>query len=222
MRPATKDELRILTTFYRTAGLNLGLFDRATRGLIPEAQTDPRFVKNLEILREMKKARRNDVEASCRAALKNNIRCMWISDVPSIADGLDMATNLLTDSTVGLHRLLQTVEVPAVRMEFGSDKTTEALEEPTVTRVEEFTLELLLDTFASAFSISRSTDRDKIWAGAFDYLLRSYSLDVILFAIDFAIDSDDYPQSPLDLQGEYIAEAEAYVKDIQGRGNGRQ
>lgn len=219
MKNPTTDELRILTTFFRTVASHYGLYDKKEQRLSDSIMESQVFIKNLEILRNIKKSDREFIESACRVGLKNKKKLNWISELPlkSQEQGDQLKQNLVDPERPGVHRLLKKVTMPAVRLSFGARSTDESEEAPEITYVETFTLSDLLDYFSSLFMIQKTKDRERAWAGAFDYLLKCYSLDTILFAMDFSKDADDRIIGPLDISKERLFDAEDYVTMLSGR-----
>jgi len=193
------------------------MFDRSTQSLVSDVEDNAIFQKNLEILRGMKKSKIDYLEGACRTALRNKQSFYWISEVTlPEADSL-LTSNLINKDTIRIHRLLVSVDLPATRLSFGAERSEESEEKPSITRVDTFTISNIIDYFAKVFSITRNKEREKSWAGSFDYLLKCYSLDVILFAIDFAKMEEDIVLSPLEINKDRFNEAEEYVMTMGGR-----
>jgi hypothetical protein len=76
---------------------------------------------------------------------------------------------------------------------------------------EKYTVDDLVDRFYKRAGITKQRNRtaDK---GAFKHLLKSNELDVILYAIDEAVISDDIPRSPFDLS-DHLDNAELVLED---------
>lgn len=218
----TSGELRALTTFFKCAApKNLGLYDRKAKGLRENAEENPLFKKNLELLREL--TRRGvdlkRIEQYCRFCMKEKRQVQWINEaVPTnVIDSDSLERNLINDDIPVCHRLLRKVSMPVTTLEFGASSST-GDGDVYITRVESFTMGNLLDYFCTSFGLRRTQEIDRSHVGAFNYLLASYSLDSILYAIDYALaNSSARITSPLQLQNDFLVDAEDEIRGRKAR-----
>lgn len=219
LKPNSK-ERKVLDMFFRAAAPHYGLYNKTAKCVPLENESNAVYQKNLEIYRDKlaKKIAPERLIDYCRLCIKEKRSVQWISDVvPSSEYAMeDTDRNLLRADDTCFHHSLIEVQMPIAHLAFGAD-SEDVDGAPVVTRIESFTLEDLLKYFSDAFEIKITADKRKAYIGAFNYLLASYSVDTILYSIDFAIDSGRSIRMPLDLQNRFIQDAEDYITLRRGR-----
>jgi hypothetical protein len=122
--------------------------------------------------------------------------------------------NLLEYGRFYYHPALQIAPPPPV-IEVNLDGTFTASYEQDPTFYlevkESFTIDDLIDHFYRRCEIVKQRSR-QVEKGAFKHILKSYELDVILYAIDEAIACDDVPRTAFDLE-DYFLQAEWILDD---------
>jgi len=185
------DERKALTTFFQTAAVHLGLFDRRAGALREGAEKEPVFLKNQELLRDLKNGGLDltrFIEA-CRFTLREKPKrdYLWVTDVTVESEDTSPDRNLIKDGQPRLHRLLKKAVMPASRICFGATASVREEGEFSLVFSDTFTMGELIEHFTQTFGIEINATKRKAFVGAFNHLLASYSLDVVLFAIDAAL-----------------------------------
>jgi hypothetical protein len=218
MRKASKEELDILKVFFRTAGISLGLWDSGKTDFVSSYETNPLYIKNLEILRDLKTKKINltTLVENCRASLKAVPRRKyeWISEL-IVEETNDIDRELLLDE-IHFHHILKHIEIPSFTFKDGVISRTTAV--PTVELVNSFTMNDLLEYYKTKLTQTILHKEIKSYVGQFNYLLSISNLDTILYAIDIAEqDEDGYKiHKPLDLQN-YLQKAREVIDERMSR-----
>lgn len=212
MKKPSKEELRVLDTFFRTTASHLGVFDRSSK---QSNQSHPLFQSNLDILRTLikKKVDLKLLEDACRRALSEGVKSTKINEVaPELEDEAQLESldrNLIKDNTSYLHRKLRK-QISVVSVGFIE------IDPPDPIPIELFTMKDLISFYMKSTNQTYTSVKAKSLIGPFNYLLLNYSLDQILFAIDYIEFSGMRISNPLDL-AKLINDATDEIEERKGR-----
>jgi len=218
LRP-NQEELRILSRFFSTAASTTGVYNFQSKSVNTK---HPLFQANLKTLRYLikKQIDLRLLEQHCQQCYNTKTKHTNIKSLA--ADLIDkaktdvLAKNLISPTTLRIHRLLKDTKLPITRLNYGSDVTTQPDAEPlTLVEKTSFTLDELTRFFCSSFEIHYTKPRARSFAGAFNYLLGIYDLNTILFAIDITAETKMI-SGPLALM-QYASDAEDEVNSRKAR-----
>lgn len=225
MLQPNESELSVLSVFYSQFQPRMGYYNRQARTINADAKTQGHFQKNLEIVRTLAKKNipASRLKVLMRTAKKNNLQAQWVTDIVpqeelEYLDEQAQEANLIKPGLVYSHHLLMKVEMPVARIEFCRTKS-QSDGPPTVSVVPSFTMRELVSYFCTQMEIGQLPDGPKYRAfvGGMEFLLGQYGLENILYAIDIAVQNEDFLANPLRLTDKFIDEAIAITTDLAAR-----
>lgn len=216
----SKNELDVVKAFYKHCAMQMGMYNIGKDTLRIE---HPHVQSTLSIVRSFVK---KGITLSRLKQLvtfygRNHPPTTSFSDVVPANEikstREEAAEENLIDNSDLLHPILiePITEVRTLGFGMHNSKSTTI---PTVTYKSEYTKAELVDYYCRSMCIEDpSKDECNTIMGALSYLLKTYSLDTVLFAIDDANLNEELLRTPLTLQNKYLPEAQLYINAAKAR-----
>ena len=219
--PPTQAEWVVLKSFYKGCAPQMGLYNKTANSVAIE---HPHAIATLSIIRSFVKKGVSLSRLKQLAAFHGRARPHTTDFRDVVQDEeVQFATeesseeNLITETSMFLHPTLVKTSVEIRTLEMGSENST-GNSEPTITYETIFTKKDLVNYYCRAMSIEDPDANEvRTLSGAFNFLLRTYTLDAILFAIDDARINEDLLRSPLELKDKYMTNVQEYLHSVKAR-----
>jgi hypothetical protein len=221
--PQLDNEVEILTRFYATIGVKLGLWDRGSKRLRECASSHPTYQANLEALRELFRRGWTSEEillkisqlakAGVKAALLSSV---IYGDPPQAGQSYDPDRELLQDGKPYYHRALKHIVSPEYRREPNGSWV--CVKEPRIQLRDSFTLGDLINYYREQLGTPIGWQSKRLGLALQWMLSRGIELDEILFAIDEAAYSGGREKSlsPFDLiRFDYVSRAKEHLMELK-------
>lgn len=214
---ASSVEKGLLTVYYKSVGIELGLYNPKTKKLAAGAESQPHYQANLETVRSYLAGgwTASELEEKLWELSRNNLRGALLAElVPrkSPANRISEDTNLLETGVVYQHPALYESRMPSYTVRDGVlYQVSPGESRPKV----KFTLRDLAQYW---FDHTEHPSTTRHWTsvlGFLRYLLTSQRVDEILHAMDIGIETAaNGPQLPIVKLSDYLDEA---IREVQSR-----